>query len=57
MRTVKITNKKVTMRPVKGNKGKNEVWTTSSWGNPDIPQEYIIVNNTRYYLQSVSETR
>jgi len=51
LRTIKITPKKITMRPLdKKGKGVTEVWTTQSPTN-----QYITYLGTRYYLQTTSE--
>ena len=51
LRTIKITPKKITMRPldIKG-KGVTEVWTTQT-----PTSQYITYMGLRYYLQTTSE--
>lgn len=52
LRTIKITNKKVTMKPSNKKKGLVEIWSITPWTNNNLPKEYIVINDIRYYLQS-----
>lgn len=55
MRTIKLEENKVTMRPIKGEKGITEVWTRyrpiEEEGNP----QFIICDGRSYYRTSIKE--
>jgi hypothetical protein len=55
MRSVKFEESKVTMRPIKGEKGITEIWTRYRPIEGEENVQFIIHNGLSYYLTTVKQ--
>jgi hypothetical protein len=52
-RTIKFTDKKITMKPMEGFEGPTEIWTTQESLIMEDTKQFILHNSTIYYLSQV----
>ena len=55
MRTIRFEDTKVTMKPVKGEKGLTEIWTRNRPIESVENVQYIVYEGLSYYLTTVKE--
>lgn len=55
MRTIRFEENKVTMKPIKGEKGLTEIWTRFRPIEGEQKIQFIMHNGLSYYLTTIKE--